>query len=378
MFKRILPYFILTLIVLGSTLFLWLPFLLRLANLDMLIIYKNYDGPLYIIPAKTFYNPSEILKLPMNIDLPVKYFTAHLPLYPLFIRLVKEIGIVGGYLRSMIFVNLVFTIFLACFFYHLLKHFKLTKNPLLLVTIFLFLPRFLVVRSVGAPESLFIFLILTSLYFFEKEKYLLSGLFGGLAVATKTPGILLFFAYFLVLGEKWLISFFKEKKIPSIKIYLNYFWILLIPLFLLVVFYLYWRQLGDFFAYFNSGDNIHLVYPFSVFNFQARWVETAWLEEVIFYFFLYLLAIFNLKNSKYRSLFYFSLVFFLATTFIQHRDIARYSLPLWPMAVIASETFFTSKKFLIALIILLPAIYLYAWNFLLYNVMPFGDWRPFL
>ena len=93
---------------------------------------------------------------------------------------------------------------------------------------------------------------------------------------------------------------------------------------------------------------------------------------------MYGLALINLKNSKYRSFFYFGLVFFTATLFVQHRDISRYSLPLWPLAVIAFEKFFTSKKFLIILVILLPAIFLYAWNMLLYNVMPISDWSAFL
>lgn len=372
-------------IVLGSTFFLWIPFLLRLGNLNMLYIYKNYDGPLYVIPAKTFYNPSQIAKLSLDIGLPVKYFAAHLPLYPLLIRIVRELHQLTGfwvnrldYLKSMVGVNLLATIGLALFFYFLLKKFKLTKKPLLLTSIFLFLPRFLIVRTVGAPESLFMFLIIASLYFFEKEKYMLAGIFGGLATMTKTPGILLFFAYFLVLAEKCLVpSLLGRTKMVPKKFPLSYFWLLLIPLSLVGVFVLYWRQLGDFFAYFHSGDNIHLVYPFSVFNFKARWVGTAWLEDVTFYFFIYLLTVFYLKDNKYRSLFYFSLVFFTATVFIQHRDIARYSLPLWPMATIAFEEFFTSKKFLLALIILLPAIYLYAWNFLLYNVMPINDWSAF-
>jgi len=33
---------------------------------------------------------------------------------------------------------------------------------------------------------------------------------------------------------------------------------------------------------------------------------------------------------------------------------------------------------LIALIILLPAIYMYGWNFMVYNIMPIGEWMPFL
>ncbi len=370
MSKRILPYFTLILIVLGSTLILWLPFLLRLMNLSMLDIYRNYDGPLYVIPAKTLYDIDKIdipgKGLIISLPLHAKYFAAHLPLYPLFIRLFSTIL---GYLKSMVFVNLLFTVFLAWFFYYFVKTLKLTQRPLVLTAVFLILPRFLVVRSVGSPESLFILLTLFSLFFFEKSNYLLAGLTGGLATMTKSPGILLFVAYTYVVIERII----RTRKFDR-----RYFYLLLIPLGLLTVFGIYAVQMKDFFAYFHSGDNIHLVYPFSVFNFKVPWVGTPWLEDVLFYFFMYLLAVVILKDIKYRSVFFFSLVFFIAVTFVQHRDISRYSLALWPLACIAFERFFTSKRFLIVLIILLPAIYLYAWNFLLYNLMPIGDMKPFL
>jgi len=242
----------------------------------MQYVYRNFDGPLYIIVAKTFYNPKLIEKIGLELPISPNYFAAHLPLYPILIRGVRElVGLTGlrvnglEYLKSMVFVNLAATVFLSLFFYFFLKKFKLTTKPLLLVAVFLFLPKFLVVRSIGAPESLFLLLILISLYFFEKENYLWAGLAGAFAVVTKTPGILLFFAYVLVFLERWL----KMKKI-------SWLWVsvLLIPLALLAVFSWYYRQYGDFFAYFHSGDNIHLALPFSVFNFQKVWVGTAWLE----------------------------------------------------------------------------------------------------
>ena len=362
--RRIYSYLILTLIVLISTFVLW-------RGVGFLTIYKQYDGPLYVVPAKTFYDPVKIEQLKLETTLSPKYFAAHLPLYPVLIRLMSLIRPIGNlpYLKSMVGVNLLATIGLTLFFYYLLKKFKLTNNPLLLASILLFLPRFFVVRSVGAPESLFMLLILLSLFFFEKNNFWLAGLFGGLSVTTKTPGILLFAGYGLVFIERLI----KEKKVNW-----NWLGILLIPLGLLAVFGIYGMQYKDFFAYFHSGDNIHLVFPYSVFNFQKPWVGTAWLEDILFYFFMYGLAIINLKDSKYRSFFYFGLVFFTATLFLQHRDISRYSLPLWPLALIAFEKFFTSKKFLIIGIILLPAIFLFAWNFLLYNVMPISDWSAFL
>ena len=343
-----------------------MPFILKTSN--FLTVYKNFDGPNYIIAAKSMYVPKEIESINRDSSLSQNplYFTAHLPLYPVLIRLISPLF---GYLKSMLVINIFFTGLLATFFYYFLKKFNLTKHPLLIASIFLFLPRFLVVRSVGAPESLFLFLVLTSLFFFEKEKYLLAGLLGGLSVITKTPGLILFAAYGFVFLER----FIKTKKIK-----LSWAWILLIPAGFFLVSLFYANQTGDFLAYFHSGDNIHLVGPFSVFSFGKPWIGTAWLEDVLFYFFLYGLAVYQLKDSKHRSFFYFSLLFLTATLFVQHRDISRYSLPLWPLACIAFESFFSSKKFSIIFLVMIFGIYMYTWNFLAYNVMPINEWLPFL
>jgi len=277
--KRLIPYFTLLAVVLISTLLVWAPFLtrsenwlgLQIKNSDFLYIYKHFDGPLYIIPAKTMYDPKEIAVLNRDsvLSQDPKYFSAHLPLYPALIRLASPFV---GYLKGMIGVTQLFSVFLAFLFYLFLKRFNITKHPLILTSVFLFLPRFLVVRSVGAPETLFMFLILLSLFFFEKGRYAAAGITGALAVMTKTPGILLFGAYGLVFLER----FVKERKLKA-----SWFFILLIPLGFLAVCALYGVRTGDYLAYFHSGDNIHLVSPFAVFDFQKSWVGTAWLRRFI-------------------------------------------------------------------------------------------------
>ena len=376
LYNKFLPYFQLTALVIISTLILWLPFIskspswfgLKIAPPQgMNYIYRHYDGPLYTVPARTFYNPKLIEKMRLETALPNEYFAAHLPIYPALIAVFAPFM---GYLKSMVFVNIAATIILACFFYFFLVRFKLTDKPLLLTSVLLFLPRFLVVRGIGAPESLFIFLVLASLYFFEKKNYLLAGLLGGLATATKTPGILLAAAYGLVFIESWI----KTKKINW-----NFLWIGLIPLGLIGVFVLYGIQYGDFFTYFKSGDNIHLTYPFSAFNGQRVWIGDHWLEAIVFYFVLYGLTAVYLFKNKLRSLFYFSLVFLIAVLFVEHKDIGRYSLPLWPLALIAFEKFFTSREFkIVFFLILIPAAFFFAWNFMLGNLMPISDWKAFL
>jgi len=376
MFRRINPYFIITMTVITSTLVLWLPFLLKwsgighlklLAPLSMYDLYKHWDGVLYVVVAKTFYNVHDSVLIARPLGLPIPYFAAHFPLYPLLIKLLSPLG----YLRGMLILPVMFAIGYGLIFYKLVKEKKLSAKPLVLTLVALFVtPRFFVVRSAPAPETLFMFLVLGSVYFFLEEKYWLASILGALAVVTRSPGMLLFVGYVLFFAEKFL----KERKFSF-----NWLAILLLPLGLLLVFGLYYFQMGDFWAYFHSGDNIHLLFPpFQVFNQFARWVGTGWLEDILFVYFFYLLALLNLaKMPKLRPVFWFVLVYFLAIISVEHKDIARYSLPILPFALIAFEKFFTSRKVILAGMLLIPALYFYAWNFLLHNVAPVTDWSYF-
>ncbi|OGK56911.1 hypothetical protein A3J15_00740 [Candidatus Roizmanbacteria bacterium RIFCSPLOWO2_02_FULL_38_10] len=387
------PYYTLILATILSTIILWLPFIFKFnsingikrTDLSFQTIEKNWDGPLYILVAKTWYNIKDPLLKTTPLGLDMTYYAAHLPLYPLSIKLLQPFF---GYPKSMVISTLITTTILICFFYFFVTKLKLSTQPLLLSLVFLFVtPRFLITRSVGSPEPQLLLFLLISIYFFIENKYFWSGIFGALAVMTKSPAILLFPAYSIYI----VAEVFKKRKFVAQWLYL-----LLIPAGLLIVFIIYQIQYNDFFAYFHSGDNIHLAFPpFTIFNHQAPWVDTAWLEDILFIFFFYLFAIItllpkrlplwgteklqNLITPKHEKVFfYFLLVFFISIISVQHRDISRYSLPMLPIALITFEKFFTSKKFIIALILLLPAIYLYAWNFMLHNVAPIADWAAFL
>lgn len=373
------PYIFIILLTIISTLIIWLPFILHLESFNgfkiqwpgFYTVLRHWDGPLYIIPAKTFYNPNNPLFKESLLGLSSGYFAAHLPLYPLSLYLFVPFM---NFAKATVFSTLFFSILLFCFFYYFVKKLDLSKNPLFLTIVFMFItPRFLVVRSVGSPEPLFMLLILISIYYLIKEKYFYSGIFGFLATTCKSPAILLFASYWIYFG----FLFFKNKKINP-----QWFWSLLIPLGLLSVFTLYYFQYGDFFAYFTAEtkNNLKLIeYPLSVFNFQKMWVGTAWVEEIIFVYFFYLMAIFELKSKeKILPILTFMSVFFIAIISVGHRDISRYALPMLPFALISFEKYLTSKKFLTILIILLPALFFYAINFTAANIAPIVDWKPFL
>lgn len=376
--KDIALIFLMTIIATGL---IWLPHVLHLNFYGLNFsegfntIYRNFDGVNYIIVAKSLYQEQIISALPQ--DLPHTYYAAHFPLYSLLILIFSPLL---GFLKSMLFVSVLFTALSAVAFYFLVRDFKFTNHPLWLSIVFLVLPaRWLIVHSVGSAEPVFIFFTIMSVYYFlkfeEKRNYLditMSGLFGLLAQWTRPPGILLFIAFGI-----YIIWKAYDKNIAKFigKIFefsLHRFPLILIPSALVSIFFLYQVVYGDFLAYFHSGDNIHLTFPpFQVFNINQFWVGDIWLEDIVYIYMLGLLAgVMLLKTEKLRVLGIYTLTYVGASMFVAHRDISRYVLPVFPFALIAFEKVLTSKEFKIVFWILLLGIYLYAQNFILQNTAP--------
>lgn len=370
------------------TFLMWFPFIFRLPSFLSLnfsegfnTIYRNFDGIEYIIIAKTFYDPELIASLPQS--LPAGYYAAHFPGFAILIFLFAPIF---GFLKSMLFVSVIFTIASAIAFYFLVKDFKLTTHPLFLSLVFLILPaRWLIVHSVGSSEPVFIFFTIVTFYFFmeyeQTNKYwhiLLAGLFGSLAQFTRPPGILIFIS----LGIYLLIKLIRSRKGDLLKnlieIKIKYLPLGLIPLTLLGIFYWYSIIYSDFWAYFHSGDNIHLTLPpFPVFNKAQYWVGDIWLEDIIYLYIIGFLAGILLLKRKLETLGIFVLTFMTASILIAHRDISRYILPIFPFVLIAYERLLTSKEFKIVLGLILLGIYLYSQNFIIHNTAPFPNLEPF-
>lgn len=373
---------------LATTFTLWLPFALRLPEIwgiklkqdGMATIVANYDGPYYIVAAKTLYNPT-LIEQNFSFPLPAIYYSAHYPLFPLLIRGIASVLPFITYPYAMMAATLASSILASWVFYLLLRQIGLGKNALWLSLLFLVLPaRGLIARSVGSPEPLFILTILSSVYFFNKKSYWLAAIFGSLAQLTKPPGILLFLAYVLaILVPAWgqlantkFSAWFK--RLPW-----GAYPLLLIPATLVGLWYWYGIRYGSFFAYFNSGDNIHLTFPpFQVFNPAAEWVGTFWLEEIIWIYLFGALSVFYLIRQKQAVLASFAGVFLLSLLFVSHRDIARYSLPLVPFVFIAFNKVLEAREFRWAILLLIIPIYLFAIVFIENNVTPIPDWTPLL
>ncbi|OGL52251.1 hypothetical protein A3K55_02720 [Candidatus Shapirobacteria bacterium RBG_13_44_7] len=325
-------------------------------------IFANYDGPNYMVIAKCGYNKNCIGQN-FSLPQPLEYYPAHLPGYPL---LIKFFALFTTGPKAMLVATLLGSIFLTVIFFQFLKLFVKEKTAFWLSLLLLFFPaRLFVLRLIGAPETWFLASVIASIYFFKKEKIWLAVAFAALAQALKSPGIVLLAAYFVL--------FLKERNLKK------YFPFAFVPLVILLVFYFYRFQIGDFWAYFHSGDNFHLSWPYQVFLSQRSWINTIWLEDVIYIFLLAFVGIYYLwQKHKFDLVVVFPALFTLASVLIAHRDVSRYIAPVYPFLILAFAPILEKKFSKIIFILLLPAIILYAINFLIGNIAPIADWTPYL
>jgi Gpi18-like mannosyltransferase len=380
--KTLLAILALTVI---PTLLVWLPFYIRLNDVagvpipqeGMATVVANYDGPLFIVVAKSFYDTNLIEQFPFTLR--NEYYAAHFPLYPAFVRLFSTFL---NYPYALLVVTLLSSALAIYFFQKLIRNYVDEDQVWWATLAFSIFPaRWLIVRSVGSAEPLFIAVVIASVHYYKEKRYFLAGLYGAAAVLTKSPGILLFVAFALHI----LLSQFRDIAILRKAVWFKklevrkYLPLLLIPASLLGLFYLYHIRYADFFAYFNSGDNIHLFFPpFQIFNYSQSWVGTFWLEEIIFVYLFCIMGLLQLIKQKQYEIVAFVAVFFVSIIFVSHRDVIRYALPIVPFLFVAYAKFITTKEFKIALVFLAVPIYLFSIAYISNNVMPIPDWRTLL
>jgi len=368
--------YLLLFLVMVVNLMVWMPFVTKIKlpgwNMNFSdgtkILWQNYDGPNYLIVAKSWYNKNKILNEFSN-PLPAEYYPAHFPLFPAVISFF-DIFLKGP--TAMLLSTLTGSLLCFFMFWKYATEIVGEKKAFALGLVFLIFPfRWLALRAVGSPEPWFIFFVLASLYSFKKEKYLLTGVWGALAMFTKSPAILLFGAY----GISFLIESIKQKR------FLWRQWpLMLMPAALLGLFYFYSLQTGNFWAYFQSGDNFHLFWPpFSIFAPQGQyWVGNFWLEDILWLWLFYGIGVMRLREKKLSIEHLFAGLFFFSTLFVAHRDVSRYILPIAPLVLIGWEDMVEKKEFKYLLVLLIIPTLLFTWNFLLHNTAPVADWAPYL
>lgn len=354
----------------------WAPFLLKLGGLwgidfrneGMNVIVQNFDGLNFLVIAKSMYNPQVIEQINgefLTGNDPI-YFAAHFPLFP---AVVKILATVVSLPNALLLTIAVSNILLALGIYSFISTiYSNSKLNVFLSTALLFFPaRMLAVRAVGSNEPLFIFLVLVSITLAIKSKYWLSALAGALAVLTRSPGILLFVAYlWTMISQQWPL----KKMFPY----------LLMPVTLLGLFAFYGFQYEDPLAYFHSGDNLHLFFPpFQIFSNTASWISDMWREDIIYLYLFYGLGI-SMVSKQWAVVKNWGIVYGLTLLFVAHRDLARYALPIAPVALVGYAPLLEKipPKAWYGILVLLIPIYLYGWQFVLDNIQPISNWKIFI
>ncbi|OOM73833.1 hypothetical protein [Clostridium sp. BL-8] len=177
---------------------------------------------------------------------------AFFPLYPIIIKLIHfiipvNINIIGTFVSTVFFIGALIMSYLYIF------ETRGNKEEGLLFAIIMSFGIYSFYFSILYTESLYLFLLITSLYFLNKRNYLVVGLFGALLSATRNMGVMLVFA----VAVQYIYDYFKFNK--SIK---KFFYntlkdsnmilgVSLIPLGLFSYMAYLWNKIGDPMAFSN-------------------------------------------------------------------------------------------------------------------------------
>ena len=308
--QRVRPEILLVLAAVGGSFLVYFPFFS-----DMTTVYRFWDGPNYLTIARTLYDIRPENPLLAYVYRP-EYYLTHLPLYPLLVRALSLVG----YQPALLLVSVGAALAAALLFYRLARDVWKLSSPVFLTLVFLFLPpRWLLYRSTGATESLYIALVLASMLFFERSRPGKASLAAALAAVTRISGVMLAPAYAVVLIQQ--------------KRYRSLFWLALVPSGLLLYFLFCAARFGDFFAYFSPHQE--KLAAFVPFGFLPSLFREGLYHQAEFHILLAL--VYAVGISRLRSfplLFWYCVFEFLLHIFISTEDWSRYFLAMAPFALI--------------------------------------------
>lgn len=320
---------------------------------DMTTVYRFWDGPNYLTVAHDLYRISPENPLLSYVYTP-SFFASYLPFYPLCVRALAFIG----YEHALLLVSLLATIAAMLLFYRLARDVWRLPSPEFLALVFLFLPpRWVLYRSVGATEALYIACTLGSLWFFEKGRVGRASVAGALAALTRISGLMIAPAYAALL--------IRQRRWRSLA------WLALIPAGLFGYFVFCAIRFGDFFAYLRPhGEKLARLVPF---GFLPVLFQKGLYHQVEFHILLALVYAVGISRLRpYPVLFSYCVFEFILHVFLSTEDWSRYFLSMAPFALIVGyRELIDTRFFRWALPALAGLSIYYAWN-----VIPLNGCRP--
>lgn len=335
----------------------------------MSYVYRNWDGPGYLMVAKTFYDVDLINKINPFPFLAATHYAFQFPGYPLVIRLFSFLG----YNEAMIFASQLFALLFSIALYVLVKMVNPKANALVVALLSIFYtPRWFIVSHVGSTEPQMMFFITLFMILFIKKRYFWAGLAMGLAQLTKPQGIV----FFVGIGLYYLYQVGVARKISIVRAIREFTPFLFIPLALVSVFTVYYFQYGNFWLFLKNGafptmqlPPLKVLMATSIMGFPLGF-WTGWLEFVIYNYILYLGGIVLLFEKR---LYFFGIValvyFFPVLTFVQ-ADMARFILPILPFVYLGYADALSQKWVYRTLFLSLPMVFLFTIGYINYNLSP--------
>lgn len=333
-------------------------------------VFRNWDGPGYLVVAKSLYDVDIIQKVNPFPFLYPSYFAYQFPLYPLFIRLFSAIG----YRESMVFTSTLFGLGFTLALYFLVKAVNPRAHALMVALLSIFyMPRWFILSHVGSAEPTLLFFLTLFLFMLVKKRFLLSAVFLSLAQMTKSQGMLFFLG---MIGLAFYRIFIQRKQ--SLRTVLTEFLpFFLVPLSLACVFAVYDRAFGDFFIYFgiNNLNNVTQWPPLKILTATdiahiSVGFFTGWKESYVFIYVLYLLPIILLFQQKLPALGIIGLSYYIPLLFVFHGDVSRYAVPLLPIVFLGYSDALSKKAVYLTLLLCIPMVILFAIGYINYNLAP--------
>ena len=331
---------------------------------DASALVRHFDGPNYLVVAKTLYRPTDTNPLPGYVTTP-QYFAVHLPLYPLAVRVAAA---VTGWEAGLLVTTAVFGAASAAAWAAYQRVAAPDVAPLAGVLLFLCVPpRHLLYRSIGATEAPMALLVVLAALAWRRGRVGWAFAAASLACVTRINGLLVVGVLALVL--------LAERRVREA---LAGTALALVPL--LATFAWQGRVLGDAGAFFATHGGKRGLAPFGYvldLTREGRWVD-AELLLAVFLFYAVAAARLWVLGDRFESALVLAHLGLFAL--LRETDLPRYALTVAPFAVVLAFRDVWARRQVAAafLAIAVPVSVAYAWASMPNNLCEPSTYRTLL
>jgi len=323
-----------------------------LGEADVLV--RHFDGPNYLVVAKTLYRPTEKSPMPGYIFSP-HYFAAHLPLYPLTVRAIAP---VAGYPVGLLLATALFGVASAVVFARYLGV-AAPEVPVLFGTLlFLCVPaRHLLYRSIGATEAPMAFCVVLAALAYRTDRIGLAFAAASLASVTRINGVLVIGVLAAaLLARRRVRSAIVGSALACVPLVATFAW--------------QGRVLGSSFAFFETHAGKKNFAPFGWLLEKAgegQWVEAELLLAVFLFYGVAALRLWETGDRLEAGLVAAHLGLF---ALLRETDLPRYFLSVAPFAVVIAfrDVWKRPSLALAFLAVASPVALAYAWRSMPNNI----------